>query len=370
MKRKAIWVAALLALVTACDAAPPAEPARAPVVYGEQDDRREYYEASEADQRLTRESIVALISPTALDFADPSDVGLNAYSLQEAYGLCDDQRFLEQPSAAGCSGTLIDDDLILTAGHCFDEEDPQASCRSQRFVFNYHYTTPGELATIDAGRDVYSCRQVLVRRDDDVDGLRRDYAIIQLDRPVSGAHVPAPIAPGSDPAVPGDTFSVIGFGSGLPAKIDTSGEVILSFDGPLDFFTGSIDTFGGNSGSGVFNDSGRVIGILVRGATDYIDRGDCKVVNEIEAEPDRGGESISYVATAVTALCDTEWPSLRVCGTERSCGDGMCTGIETADNCSEDCDAATCNDGVCDATEDEVSCPEDCFVAEDVVPAE
>lgn len=370
VKTKLGSVCALFLTLVACDAPPTTAPARAPVIYGEEDDRREYYEASEAHQRLTRESIVALIAPGLLDFTDPSNVTVDPFSLQDAYGLCDDQRFLTQPSAASCSGTLIDDDLILTAGHCFDDEDPEASCRSERFVFNYHYSADGELATIDAGRDVYSCRQILVRRDDEVEGLRRDYAIIQLDRPVSGAHVPARIVEGNEPVSPGDRFTVIGFGSGLPAKIDASGEVVSPYADTLDYFTGNIDTFGGNSGSGVFDDADRVIGILVRGATDYIDRGDCRVVNEIEADPERGGESLNYVNPAVAALCETEWPSLRVCGTERSCGDGRCTGIETASNCAEDCDAPACNDGVCDADENEASCPEDCFVAEDAVPAE
>ena len=36
----------------------------------------------------------------------------------EAYGLCSDQRFIDQPISAFCSGTLIAPDAVLTAGHC------------------------------------------------------------------------------------------------------------------------------------------------------------------------------------------------------------------------------------------------------------
>jgi hypothetical protein len=43
------------------------------------------------------------------------------------------------------------------------------------------------------------------------------------------------------------------------------------------------------------------------------------------------------------------------------CGDGECTGLETAASCGRDC-PARCGDGLCTHTEDRASCPDDCPV--------
>ncbi|MEC7351759.1 MAG: hypothetical protein VYD99_01445 [Planctomycetota bacterium] len=46
-----------------------------------------------------------------------------------------------------------------------------------------------------------------------------------------------------------------------------------------------------------------------------------------------------------------------------ACGDGLCTGDETADTCPGDC---FCGDGACDATEGVGSCPADCYCGDGV----
>ena len=56
-------------------------------------------------------------------------------SLGEAVGLCPDQRFTAQPTAGDCSGTLVDNRIVLTAGHCVEGK----SCSDISFVFDYAY---------------------------------------------------------------------------------------------------------------------------------------------------------------------------------------------------------------------------------------
>ena len=62
---------------------------------------------------------------------------------------------------------------------------------------------------------------------------------------------------------------VIGHPSGLPTKI--SDGAIVRENANKVFFQSTLDTFGGNSGSAVFDaKTGLVEGILVRGERDYV----------------------------------------------------------------------------------------------------
>lgn len=310
-------------------AGPPTDLVAQSVVYGEDDRVEVYAHPDERLRELARESIVALVPSSALDRSDAGQVRIaeGVPTLGEARQLCEDQRFRDQPTAANCSGTLIDHDLVLTAGHCVPGG---GGCGSDLFVFDYYYAAEGELARIDAD-DVYSCAAVLARR---LSG-GFDYAVVQLDRPVEGRE-PAPVRRGGEAMAEGAPVTVIGFGSGLPAKIDDGGEVLYPHADLLDYFEATTDTFGGNSGSGVFNEAGEVVGILVRGETDYVSRGSCRVVNVVDAGGDGPGdnEEITYAFRAIDDLCDeVGWPSARLCAD--AFGDGWCDACVSADECPE-----------------------------------
>ena len=53
-----------------------------------------------------------------------------------AYGLCDDKLFRNQPIGAFCSGFLVADDIIATAGHCVEEDN----VTDISFVFSFNAT--------------------------------------------------------------------------------------------------------------------------------------------------------------------------------------------------------------------------------------
>jgi V8-like Glu-specific endopeptidase len=60
---------------------------------------------------------------------------------------------------------------------------------------------------------------------------------------------------------------VIGHPTGLPTKVSAGANVRSVNDV---YFVANLDTFGGNSGSAVFNaETGEIEGILVRGERDY-----------------------------------------------------------------------------------------------------
>ncbi|GHG87213.1 serine protease [Comamonas sp. JC664] len=278
------------------------------VVYGTDNRTDVYaYPASVLRQRA-EQSTVALMAPSALNTTNANNVTFNAPTLRSAYNLCSTQRFLDDPTPAFCSGTLIDDDLVLTAGHCITSSD----CANTRFVFNFYRTSATALKTVTTA-DIFSCQSVVARQLGTVNGRNLDYAIVRLDRAATPRFVPAPIRPGNTALSVNAGVSVIGSGSGIPFKIDDGGKVRTNRSSTLDYFVATTDTFGGNSGSGVYeNDSFTVAGILVRGDTDYVSQGSCRVVNQC-TETGCGGESITYVRPAVDHYCSVAG-SARLCG--------------------------------------------------------
>ncbi|MFP2963876.1 trypsin-like serine peptidase [Myxococcus sp. 1LA] len=279
------------------------------VIYGTDNRTDVYaYTARPTLRQRAEQSTVALMMPSALNTANANNVTFNAPTLQSAENLCSNQRFLNDPTPAFCSGTLIDDDLVLTAGHCITNSD----CANTRFVFNFYRASATALKTVTTA-DIFSCQSIVARQLGTVNGRNLDYAIVRLDRAATPRFVPAPIRPGNT-ALPVNTgVSVIGSGSGIPFKIDDGGKVRTNRSGTLDYFIATTDTFGGNSGSGVYeNDTFTVAGILVRGDTDYVSQGSCAVVNQC-TETGCGGESITYVRPAVDHYCSVAG-SARLCG--------------------------------------------------------
>jgi len=279
------------------------------VVYGT-DNRQDVYAHPTATLRdRAAQATVALMDASTLSTSSSGTVSFNASTLQSAYDLCSTERFLSDPTAAFCSGTLIDDDLVLTAGHCITNA---SECASTRFVFNYYRTSATGMHAVTSA-DVFSCASIVTRQQATVGGREIDYAILRLDRAATPRFTPAPVRTGNAALTNNTGVAVIGCGSGVPFKIDSGGKVRDSRSGTLDYFVATTDTFGGNSGSGVYETTGyAVAGILVRGDTDYKANGSCNVVNTC-TETGCQGEEITYVANAVSALCAATTSS-RLCG--------------------------------------------------------
>ena len=287
----------------------------APVVYGADDRREVFAHPNEELRRIARESIVALIPTSRITRELSGEYSLRQSLLKDERNLCEDELFADQTVAASCSGVLIDDDLVLTAGHCIGGATP---CSFFNYVFNYHLEGPDEPAVI-RDEDVYSCARVLL--DADSSQLTPDYAIIELDRPVEGLHAPALIRPAS--VVPeGEPVSMIGFGSGLPAKIDAGAAVADARAEFLDYFVVNLDAFEGHSGSATFDSDDRLAGILLGGRVpDYVPSPgeSCSRVNVFQDQ--EAGELVHNIAPIIAAVCEEGLVGESICDPEACDGE-------------------------------------------------
>lgn len=322
------WLRTLGALLPALGGcAPSASVVTAPVIFGE-DDRVEVYEVGdEALREAVVRAVPAMIRADRVQVDElTGEVTFDTRRLGVSRELCEGEAHFDQPTAAGCSATLIDDDLVLTAGHCVDGW----SCETQRFVFGWYYDSAGVLHARDSA-DVFACAEVLVSEYT----RANDYAIVRLDRPAPGP----PLAVRMTPAVLDEPVSLAGYPFGLPMKVVEQGVVtgVLS----RSRFYARLDAHPGNSGSGVLDAELRVLGDLTNGPVEALRRdGTCNRLAVI-GEDTWQTELISSVVPAIEALCAGGHESRRLCG---ECGDGVCAPAEL---CAADCglpDAATMTD--------------------------
>ncbi|HAG90908.1 MAG TPA: serine protease [Bdellovibrionales bacterium] len=247
----------------------------AKVIYGE-DNRLDMYQVQDPMMISLAHSTVALMRPS--DLREEGAITHIADSpIGRAYGLCTDEPFYDQNSAAFCSGFLVAPDTMVTAGHCISS---QSACSNTRFVFGFERGVAGIRATSVPSSNVYTCK-TLIHSVQNSGG--EDFAVVKLDRPVVN-HEPLNLSP--ETAVPGTGLTVIGHPSGLPTKVSGGANVRRVLDQHL---VANLDTYGGNSGSAVFNtETGAVEGILVRGERDYVYENGCRRSNRCADDGCRG----------------------------------------------------------------------------------
>jgi hypothetical protein len=216
----------------------------------------------------------------------------------ERYNLCPGEKFSEQPLGAFCSGSLVGEDLVMTAGHCIKDE---VGCADAKIVFGFAVTSAGGKAPTEIPqKDVYSCKEIVTRH---LESGGPDYALIRLDRKVAGRK-PLPINRGNK-IKNGDKVFVIGYPVGIPLKV--SGDASVRDASKPGFFVTDLDTFGGNSGSPVFNAANNLIeGILVRGAEDFVDTpAQCTTMAMYDQNGGRG-EDVTKIAALKSFIPDTK----------------------------------------------------------------
>ncbi len=254
------------------------------VIYGE-DNRQDVFEVTNQMQLTLARSTAAMIPSSSLQRTG-DEVRVMGPTM-ESRGFCREERFSQQPTAANCSGFLVGDKYLVTAGHCITS---MSDCTGYRWVFDYKvdYSTQSQV-TVPAN-SVYACKRIISRALEQASG--DDYALIELERSVNDR---APLAFRRQGQISvGEEILVIGHPTGLPTKITDQARVRSARP---KYFVTNLDTYGGNSGSAVFNArTGVVEGILVRGENDYVydSARSCRASNIC---PENGcrGEDVTFI---------------------------------------------------------------------------
>lgn len=258
-------------------------PAQIKVIYGE-DNRVDPIDSVSQKYVTLSKSTAAMIKSKDLKELNASQVIIGGKTLEDS-GVCSTERFSSQPAMANCSGFLVGNDKLVTAGHCIRS---MSDCSSNSWVFDYKVDHVQDSKVVVDKSNVYKCKSIISRDLDRV--TQSDYALIELEKVVVDRK-PLKFRSEGQPSV-GDALVVIGHPSGLPTKIADGASVRSVGDV---FLLANLDTYGGNSGSAVFNaNTGLVEGILVRGETDYVWSNGCRVSNTL-SNSSGDGEAVTLI---------------------------------------------------------------------------
>lgn len=168
-------------------------------------------------------------------------------------------------SVSTCSVTAIGPDTVLTAGHCLEHIDDEWPTSS--VTFDYQTDCAGNVG--GAYQPVFhKVSGYLKFRWND--GSGKDYAILQLRIPPGGLGVPAIPLRASLPAV-GEQIFGIHHPNGATKKLAPPHTVAETVNGAgPGGIQVDIDVSGGSSGSGLFDMSGRLVGVLSAGVDCFL----------------------------------------------------------------------------------------------------
>ncbi len=270
---------------------------RQKVIYGP-DDRVDLFAVTNLTNVNDSDCVVALFNQADIVNNGDGTSTLQTQNFATARNLCAAEPFGNQPIGAFCSGFLVAPDLIATAGHCVNA----TNVIQRRFVFGFRMRNATTAVMRINNNEIYNGVALVGRQLNPSTG--EDWALVRIDRPVPN-HRFARIRR-NDAIANNEALHVIGHPSGLPIKFADGANV--RDNTAAAFFVANLDTYGGNSGSPVFNaNTHEVEGVLVRGEGDFVTTSAGCLVSMVCPNIGCNGEECTRITQFSAQVPVTQW---------------------------------------------------------------
>lgn len=227
---------------------------------------------------------VALIVSSDIVTTGLFKTAISAETIGKNFGMCETERFNNEMSLSGCTGFLVGEDLLISAGHCFESA---SDCENKKIIFDVLAKKQTANGYSVFSKDVYSCKEIIANQS----GGEEDFALIRLGKKVRGR--PILKLRQSGKVADDDLVFMLGHPMGMPMTLSKTQRVKNNQNPSL--FTAELDSFVGNSGSPVINAKTlEVEGILVGGQQDLVL--DSQKQCYLNAKHESGAESITRIS--------------------------------------------------------------------------
>lgn len=220
-------------------------------------------------------------------------------------GLCSSERFRDDLLLGDCSGFLISDQLLVTAGHCIKND---SDCAEKIFIFGHTEVQRSQFSS----NEIYSCSRIV----NSVNKDAGDLVLVELDRAVEsrpGTHR-FKIPNAESPQFSEDSSNLMSLGHPLGTSMKQTPLEKLFPQTEHSFFKAQMDVVQGASGSPLFNpNSGVVHGVLVGGSKDFEwDESNSCAKSHVCDDDSCSGEIFASIASLRNLVNQTTTPLLQL----------------------------------------------------------
>jgi V8-like Glu-specific endopeptidase len=180
----------------------------------------------------------------------------------DSLNICKSEKFSSNLTINGCTGFLIGDKILVSAGHCFMSD---SDCQSKSIIFDDLIINEKTNSVISLKKNIFKCSKV-ISSEFDFDA-KKDFSIIELDRSTKRSYLS--LNNNQENLKLNDSVFMIGHPLGN-ALMYSKNSAVTENELNSTIFKSAINSFEGNSGSPVFNaTTNKVEGILVYGEEDF-----------------------------------------------------------------------------------------------------